>query len=312
MAEKNDKNDKKAKKDKKPKLTPEQKMKSMYSEINARIMQAAAGIGAKTVKDYTEAMRHVVEREFRLVKEGSKKITLDLTEMMADAEKMLGGVGQVAESARAIRTSTFIDLQSNLKFAEGELDKRIREFYKEYAGKPVSMYEVRDALVKEFQADGITNVTYKNKVKYPLAKYSMMVARTTRSETANITAIAQAKELGTDLIYAPPAVNGCKICIARTGRVYSISGKDKRFPPLTDLFPTQYMTIHPNCRCPIVPWFEEQYSDKKIEAYMSKSNRKEKVSSDNEVLKRYIKEQDYNRKVIEDQRKNETEAAKKE
>ncbi|MDE6580481.1 MAG: hypothetical protein K2K41_08115, partial [Ruminiclostridium sp.] len=55
-------------------------------------------------------------------------------------------------------------------------------------------------------------------------------------------------------------------------RVYSISGNDKRFPPLSKAIGV-YKNIHPHCRHVIVGWAEMMYTPEEIQEAIKKSNR---------------------------------------
>ena len=57
------------------------------------------------------------------------------------------------------------------------------------------------------------------------------------------------------------------------GRVYSISGKDKRFPALSTVFPGEYKTIHPNCRHAMVGYMETFRSEEQLQKDIKNSNR---------------------------------------
>jgi hypothetical protein len=61
----------------------------------------------------------------------------------------------------------------------------------------------------------------------------------------------QANNYGTDLVQVSSHNTTTKICMPYEGKVYSISGKDKRFPPLMNTPP-----YHPNCLHLIFPTFE--------------------------------------------------------
>jgi hypothetical protein len=75
------------------------------------------------------------------------------------------------------------------------------------------------------------------------------------------------------------------------GRVYSISGKDKRFPPLNKAFSGSYANIHPNCRHTLTPYIEA-FQD--VEKDMAYSNRPFEVEPEMEKsLDKYKAEQKF-------------------
>lgn len=224
-------------------------------------------------------------------------------------EKMVDSLSGTLEAAAAksdgsalALTTTYAEMRSTLKFAESDTMERVRHAVESFGGKPVAMETVRDKVMEELEPENGPQVRYANGARMSLKAYATMAARTARTETANMTALAQARETGTDYVYIPATTQGCELCISRSGRVYCISGKDSRFPPLTDLFPGSYKTIHPNCRCPLVPWYPEQYTPEEMRQAVQESNRSEKVKQDSPALARYKKQQEYNRQIIAEQR----------
>lgn len=65
----------------------------------------------------------------------------------------------------------------------------------------------------------------------------------------------------------------CEICSILQDRVYSISGNDKRFPPLSRAFSSGYKIIHPNCRHVVVAWIESMHTAQEIEDAIKRSTR---------------------------------------
>ncbi|MEG2687697.1 MAG: hypothetical protein RSA24_00870, partial [Clostridia bacterium] len=67
------------------------------------------------------------------------------------------------------------------------------------------------------------------------------------------------------------------VCAQFRGRVFSISGNDKRYPPLRDgansPLKNGYDLIHPNCRCEFRSYFEALHSDKDNDSKQKFSNR---------------------------------------
>ena len=73
-------------------------------------------------------------------------------------------------------------------------------------------------------------------------------------------------QAGTDLVKMTTMPQCCKLCGAYQGKVYSISGKDKRFPALfKTVLRNGYALPHPNCRHEFIPWFEEIEAPEDVE-----------------------------------------------
>lgn len=128
-------------------------------------------------------------------------------------------------------------------------------------------------LIDELNQNDIFTVTYRNGAKVPASAYAAMVARTTTHEAAHTAKLDFAAANGYDLVKMPSHYPTCEICAKYQGRVYSISGKDKRFPPLEKAFYRQYNIIHPNCRHPLSIWVEDMQTPEEIEAAIQNSNR---------------------------------------
>lgn len=89
------------------------------------------------------------------------------------------------------------------------------------------------------------------KYKYQPSYYAELVARTKFHEAQSAAARTQAFNYGTDLIQVSSHNTTTVICQEFEGKIFSVSGKDKRFPALTQSSP-----YHPNCLHLEFPTFE--------------------------------------------------------
>ena len=106
----------------------------------------------------------------------------------------------------------------------------------------------------------------------PLSAYATMAARSARIESTNIGAIGRALQGGTDLVEMTTMPQCCKLCGAYQGKVYSISGKDKRFPALfKTVLKNGYALPHPNCRHEFIPYYEEIEDPEDVKKDIAKS-----------------------------------------
>ena len=124
-------------------------------------------------------------------------------------------------------------------------------------GTGSTVKQTKELLLEKFSKKGIINITDKAGRTINLESYASMVARTTTREATNKGSIYATQEAGSDLVKIPSHFSSCPICIPYEGRVYSISGKDKRYPPLSEPFSDGYATIHPNCTHSTVPYIEK-------------------------------------------------------
>lgn len=90
--------------------------------------------------------------------------------------------------------------------------------------------------------------------QWRLDTYAEMVARTTTREAASAATLNTCEEFGQDLVRITTHYPTCEICAPLQGKVYSISGRDSRYPKLTD---ERRPAIHPRCRHVLVPYVRE-------------------------------------------------------
>lgn len=112
----------------------------------------------------------------------------------------------------------------------------------------------------------------KHKREMSVTNYAHLVARSVSIEVGNTARINQLTANGYDLVEIPTHYPTCEICAILQDRVYSISGNDKRFPPLSKAIGV-YKNIHPHCRHIIVGWVESMHTPEEVEEAIKRSNR---------------------------------------
>ena len=123
----------------------------------------------------------------------------------------------------------------------------------EAAGKP--WIKSSQDLVKEMETNGITGFTDKAGRKWSMQAYGNMAVRTTARQ-AEVAALLTSDEY--DLWQITKVGTTCPVCAPLEGRVYSKSGTNPDYPPLTIAFgkidpygsndlSNTYLNIHPNC-----------------------------------------------------------------
>ena len=85
--------------------------------------------------------------------------------------------------------------------------------------------------------------------------------------------IEGAIQLGYDLVETTTHHPTCEKCAIFQGRIYSISGNDKRFPPLSVVFLEGTYCIHKGCKHVFLPWVESMHTKEEIEEAIAFSNR---------------------------------------
>lgn len=141
------------------------------------------------------------------------------------------------------------------------------------------------------------NVEYSNGTRVPVDKYAAMAARSARIETANIGAFGRAIENGTDYVKCTEIYPTCEICARYQGKVYCISGNDKRFPALFETaLQHGYALIHPNCRHKFIPVWLELMSDEELNKELNAARFVDKDTRSVQERNEYAKWQSLNRR----------------
>ena len=194
-----------------------------------------------------------------------------------------------------------------MRYADIARDNALRQNgLRASAVKIASAQTVRDMqkdLIRRLSEDGFLTVQYgsgKYAYQVGLDSYAAMVARSTTREAGNLAREKQLLANGYDLVVITEHKPCCELCARVQGRVFSISGKDKRFPPLSAAFTSGYRNVHPNCRCVAVPWIEEMQSPEELRAAIAKGSQplKDERSAKEKAL--YTKEQAERRQLRAD------------
>lgn len=128
--------------------------------------------------------------------------------------------------------------------------------------------------VERLRREGVTAFTDKAGRDWSLHTYGSMICRTTARQAEVMAVLTRDPEH--DLYTIKGAGDPCGLCAAYQNRVYSKSGDDPDFPPLSDAFgkidpaggnalTNTWLNIHPNCRCAVVPWTAAGRSAEEIE-----------------------------------------------
>ena len=142
-------------------------------------------------------------------------------------------------------------------------------------------YKMLPGFVEQLRREGITAFVDKAGRNWSLHTYCSMVSRTT-SRQAEVMAVLTA-DPAQDLYQISSHGTTCGICAPLEGRVYSKSGTDPDFPPLSLAFGKQdpagpdtlantWLNIHPNCLHSIYPWTPAGRSEEEIQKIKDFSN----------------------------------------
>ncbi|MCI8510812.1 MAG: minor capsid protein [Lachnospiraceae bacterium] len=192
------------------------------------------------------------------------------------SNNLLGKLMEAAGTAQKTVENVFaVGRLENDKFRELALKQVLRE---EAAGSP--WIKNSRQLVQELQSKGITAFVDKAGRRWSLQSYANMAVRTTARQ-AEIAALLTADEH--DLWQIAKIGSTCPVCAPLEGRVYSKSGQNTEYPPLTlafgkvdpaggdDLMNT-YLNVHPNCLHSILKYTTIGKSEKQIQKDKDFSN----------------------------------------
>jgi hypothetical protein len=154
------------------------------------------------------------------------------------------------------------NLSDNLRNATQYVGRRVNDIFRaealKAAGEKYAMGatigDMRESLINRLVDQGYTAFVDKLGRKWRLDTYAEMVARTVTREAASVAVLNECEEFDVDLVMFSAHTPTCESCAPLQGKVYSISGKDTRYPKLTDDIRPP---VHPNCRHSIQPYIRE-------------------------------------------------------
>lgn len=185
------------------------------------------------------------------------------------ADNLLGELTEAAEGAKKSAETVFtIARLEKDPLRETALKQVLR---KEAAGKP--WIKTSEDMLKEMKANGITVFVDKAGRRWNMETYCNMVTRTTARQ-AQVAALLTADDH--DLWQIVKIGSTCPVCAALEGRVYSKSGTDPDYPPLSLAFgkvdPTgaedltnTYLNIHPSCLHSLIKYTTIGKTEKQIQ-----------------------------------------------
>lgn len=181
--------------------------------------------------------------------------------MKAGPNRVLGefqNFGQLHQDAAEV---VYENLRDRLTDAVGYVGRRIDDVFRQATLREVMAAQItgktsRDAargVESSLRERGIRAFSDSRGREWKLASYAKMAAHTTMREAANTGSLNRIAEAGIDLVRIIVAPGACQVCARYRDKVFSISGRDSRYPQLTDAPP-----FHPNCRsCQAVAFIEE-------------------------------------------------------
>ncbi len=194
------------------------------SLMDARIksMKSVVDIGRRGVLEVlnTRASSQIVQNLYR----SASEVFLDASVM---GRKNMFTLTRLTQ--QTLLDESLIDITVAQGMEMGDLRKAANAMTGQFWGE---LYDKVDG--KQFVQAG--------KMRYNPSKYAELVARTKFIEAHSQAALVTAANYETDLVQISTHNTDCAQCIDFEGKIFSVSGKDKRFPPLYTIPP-----YHPRC-----------------------------------------------------------------
>lgn len=202
-------------------------------------------------------------------------------------------------------TKQFIDLIGQSKFDESlnKYKNSIEKYYENrlktidkgiddvdsYLTNFVDKYDDVQKVVPYFTKEGLLH-SY-----HDIATYNSMLFNTNLLRVAINRTLYDAEYLNKDLVYIPAHNLSCPKCMQWHGRIYSISGRDKRYPKLEEAY--ENGLGHPNCKhIPEIFWdsyqlqndnFNSKYWEEEYRKDQKKKSLQREITNKNTDLKIY-------------------------
>ena len=249
-----------------------------------------------------ESFQYVPQAINKVFNETNKRLGYKAAEALsvpqtAIAEQLAGNLlGNITEAAEmAYRTSERI-MQIGRLHPDAFRNPTIEaSLFREAGG--VGQTAVEKAL-KTFNTQNVTSFVDKSGREWGLTEYCTMATRTV-SKQAVVAAELTADDW--DLWKISPNGTTCALCAAYEGRVYSKSGTNPDYPPLSAAFgkidpaggndlSNTYLNLHPNCLCSLVRYTTAGRTEKEIQRDKDFSSFEKRPANVDYRTKRQIKE----------------------
>lgn len=259
-------------------------------------LERVQAILRKMESDSWEYVPRMIEKEFYVRVPEARKIeepvekhkagyenALALTAEQTDVVERLvmNLMGEITDAGMTVMAT----LQSAL-IGRVEPDVYRRVGLEKVAAQAASGMGVNKAVplfVQQLIREGVTAFVDKAGRNWSLHAYCSMVSRTTRRQAEVLAVLTADPEQ--DLYKISSHKTTCALCAPYEGRVYSKSGTDPDFPPLSaafgkvdangpDSLANSWLNIHPNCLHVLLPWTPAGRSEEEIQKIKDFSNPK--------------------------------------
>jgi hypothetical protein len=260
----------------------ERQLVALYSDASKELVKTIAAKRAKgSLASFERSMLTDVMRTL-------DKLSVDLRDHAKQLEGLAEGGADIAREAvqgvrraasgvafgstyKAAARAIADNMVANLSEAHAYVGRRLADQWREVGLQAIANAGTQGLTLRQAQklmvqrvADGGLGAFKDSKGReWRLSSYAEMVVRTSAREASNTGMIMELEALDNDLVRITTHVLSCGICAPYAGRVYSISGRDTRYPALRSIpgFSSGYWVIHPNCRHICSPYVEALADD---------------------------------------------------
>ena len=251
------------------------KLRSIYARAEEEIIKEITRKRSLDQVVYAEvAALERVQRILLNMQEEAGEYIPDMVEKYFDSDKDRAGyenAGALTSAQTDITQMLINNLEGEIMEASAVAEASAAEFltlarleadeYRRAALESVTeaeatgWWDVQKRMAAKLQSEGITSFVDKAGRRWSLTNYCNMATRTTARQ-AEVSAILTRDDH--DLYQIVKIGSTCKICAAYEGRIYSKSGLNPEYPPLSaafgkidpdgpDTLNNTYLNIHPNC-----------------------------------------------------------------
>lgn len=265
-------------------MTAQERLIRYYQNSYARLIRKISSLppGADWGRYYKRLLSEIEAAVSEMDKAAAEelaelvKTTYTDAEAKALADIPAGPAAPLNRRAMQLIAENAVDNLTNANNYFGRhMSDRIREIGLDAVAEKISSAQtVRQAkhrIVEMLQSDGMTTVVGGSGRRYRLESYAELVARTTTREATNTATTSTAEQMGYDLVKFTMHYPTCDVCAPIQGRVFSVSGKDPRFPALSSIpgFDNGFRVLHPNCRHVLSVVVEDMLTDDEREKYLA-------------------------------------------
>jgi hypothetical protein len=274
-------------------MTPEQltdQLIAMYSEANFFLREQIRTLEEGTTKKRKQELLKKIQRILAELSENAAETSRDIIEnsytkgsLEAISSLIQQGVAEDLivptiqtiihkEAVQAIVDEAFYRILETNDNMLDDAKERIEEITKRANSRSliqgVSRRQATKDAVAELLENDITGIIAKNGARIPADKYMANVIQYHMRKAHVEGVVNRLADNKMDLVYINSVGITCDICSVYQGRVYSLSGKDSRFPKLDRRPP-----YHSHCVHSASAWVEEYHDELDVKKAIRESNR---------------------------------------